>query len=135
MLAISDPVLLAIVGAFVTIFTSISAILTPWILSRIIKVTNTKLERIHTLVNSEKTTAMMAELASVRREHVMMEELIGLRRKAGNEPGPGTIKILDMTVARITELEAAIADRLSQTALAEDQMRKDQAAIVGIRHG
>ena len=135
MVAISDPVLLAIVGAFVTVFTSISAILTPWILSRIMKVTNTRLTQIHSLVNSEKTAAIMAELASVRREHVMMEELISLKRKAGSEPGPGTIKIVEMTVARIAELETVVADRLSQTAIAEDQMRKDQAAIVGIRHG
>lgn len=132
--ALSDPVLVVLVGAFVTVFTTIASLLSPWLLSRIVQVTNTRLTQIHTLVNSDKTAIMMAELSSVRREQVMMQELIALREAAGQKPGIGTIKALEATQLRIEELEAAVADRLKQTAMAEEQLKLDQNKIVGITH-
>jgi hypothetical protein len=133
MLAMSDAVQLGMIGAFVTVFTAVSAILTPWLLSRIMKITNTRLTQIHTLVNSEQTAGMIREAASLRREHVLMSEMIELRKAAGHEPGTSTIKALDATAIRIKELDDTIKDRQAQTALAEDQLKKDQEAIVGIK--
>ena len=63
------------------------------------------IERVHVLVNSEKT-------AGLHRELVLMLEVIDLKRAAGKEPNPETLQ-------RVSELRAELEDRRRQTEIAE----------------
>jgi hypothetical protein len=75
------------------------------------QVTNTKLDLIHTLVNSNMTAAMQSEFDAVVRELAMMREVITLNRAAGREPSLDTLAAIKSTEDKITELRAALADR------------------------
>jgi len=74
-------------------------------------VTNTKLDQIHVLVNSNMTEAMQAELNATKREVAMMHEVIELKKASGKDPLPMALKAVEATDKRIAELEAAIAER------------------------
>ncbi len=75
-------------------------------------VANDKLDAIHTLVNSNMTAAMQAELDATVRELAMMREVIGLNKAAGREPTAESLAAKEMTKTRIAELQATLADRL-----------------------
>ena len=79
------------------------------------KITNIKLDVIHTLVNSNMTAAMQAELDATTRELAMMGEVIELKRVAGREPNVQALAAIEATKSRISELTAALADRLKQS--------------------
>jgi hypothetical protein len=81
--------------------------------------TNSKLDTIHVLVNSNMTAAMQAELDATIRELAMMKEVISLNRAAGRSPAVEAISALDMTQAKISELKSQLADRARQTRVAE----------------
>lgn len=83
--------------------------------------TNSQLHVIHTLVNSNMTAAMQAEVDATNREEVMMREVMALNTAAGREITPVALAALSKTQAKIAELEAALADRLKQTNIAEAQ--------------
>jgi hypothetical protein len=83
--------------------------------------TNGKLDVIHTLVNSNMTAAMQAELDATSRELVSLREITALKQAAGLEPTPAALAAVQATEAKIAELTAALRDRLAQTALAEQQ--------------
>jgi DNA anti-recombination protein RmuC len=70
------------------------------------------LDTIHTLVNSNLTASMQAEFNATVREAAMMQEVIDLKRAAGVEPTIETLATLESTKSRISELNAALADRL-----------------------
>jgi hypothetical protein len=70
------------------------------------------LDTIHTLVNSNLTASMQAEFNATVREAAMMQEVIDLKRAAGVEPTIETLATLESTKSRISELSAALADRL-----------------------
>lgn len=76
------------------------------------QVTNAKLDVIHTLVNSNMTAAMQAELDATVRELAMMGEVIELKRANGHEPSVNTLATFKATELRIGELKATLADRL-----------------------
>jgi hypothetical protein len=74
--------------------------------------TNGKLDVIHTLVNSNMTAAMQAELDAIRREIVMMREVVALNLAAGREPTVGALAEIEATDEKIRKLEVQIADRV-----------------------
>ncbi len=76
--------------------------------------TSDKLDAIHSLVNSNMTAAMQAELDATVRELAMMREVIELKRTAGKEPSPESLAAKEMTKTRIAELTAALNDRRTQ---------------------
>jgi hypothetical protein len=75
------------------------------------KVTNVKLDVIHTLVNSSMTAAMQAELDATIRELAMMHEIVELKEAAGKKPLPVAERAITLTEGRIAELEHQLADR------------------------
>jgi hypothetical protein len=70
------------------------------------------LDTIHMLVNSNLTASMQAEFNATVREATMMQEVIDLKRAAGVEPTIETLATLESTKSRISELSAALTDRL-----------------------
>lgn len=76
--------------------------------------TNGKLDVIHTLVNSNMTAAMQAELDATVRELALMHEIIEMKRKVGSEPMADSISALALTEARIIELQNNLNDRNRQ---------------------
>jgi hypothetical protein len=93
------------------------------------RVTNAKLDVIHTLVDGSMTAAMQSELDATVRELTLMREVAGLRRAAGHDPSAEALAAIDATVLRIAELKTKLADRLTQVALAEqqqDEQRRDE---------
>jgi len=75
------------------------------------KITNVKLDVIHTLVNSSMTAAMQAELDATTRELAMMHEIVELKEAAGRKPLPVAERAITLTEGRIAELEHQLADR------------------------
>jgi len=88
------------------------------------KVTTNKLDVIHTLVNSNMTAAMQAELDATNRELAMMLEVIDLKKAAGKEPTIEAIDALAVTRAKISELDAALKDRVKQQKNVESLQEK-----------
>ncbi len=85
------------------------------------KITNNKLDRIHTLVNSNLTASMQAELDATVRELVMMKEVVALNKEAGREPSSDALGAISFTENKISELSVIISDRLNQTEATEHQ--------------
>lgn len=83
-------------------------------------VTNEKLDVIHTLVNSNMTAAMQAELTAVEAQRAVLLEVITLKEDSGvSTVDPrATVDVLE---SRISELRAVLADRLEQTRVANLQ--------------
>ena len=92
-------------------------------------VTNGKLDVIHTLVNSNMTAAMQAELDATTRELAMMREVIALNKAAGRQPSTDALAAIESTTHKIRELEAALADRLQQTHVVEAQAKAQAQAL------
>ena len=80
-----------------------------------------KLDVIHTLVNSNMTAAMQAELDATIRELAMMREVIALNQAAGRQPSIGALAAVEATAEKIAELTATLEDRLKQTHVADIQ--------------
>jgi uncharacterized membrane protein len=81
--------------------------------------TNEKLDVIHTLVNSNMTAAMQAELDAIRREIVMMREVVALNLAAGREPTVEALAAIEATKLKITALEAQLAYRAAAVEAAD----------------
>jgi hypothetical protein len=79
------------------------------------KATNTKLDVIHTLVNSNMTAAMQAELDSRRIALALMLEVVELKKTAGSSPTAEALEAVGAAKGKIVELEAALNDRLKQS--------------------
>lgn len=84
------------------------------------KSTNEKLDVIHTLVNSNMTAAMQAELTAVEGQHAVLLEVITLKESSGASTSEArqTARAL---AERIQELRATLTDRLEQTRVANLQ--------------
>jgi hypothetical protein len=85
--------------------------------------TNVKLDVIHTLVNSTMTKAMQSELDATKREVLMMLEVVELKKKAGTEPNPETLSAIEVTRSKISEMEAALEDRLHASNQVVEQLQ------------
>lgn len=70
-----------------------------------------KLDEIHTLVNSNMTAAMQAELDATVREVAMMREVVALHKAAGRKPSAEAAAAIAATEAKIAELRATLEDR------------------------
>jgi len=84
------------------------------------------IERVHTLVNSDKTAAMQRDLDSAKEKLVLLGEIADLKHAAGLAPKPETLGEIESTERRITELQAELDDRHRQADLAEQQMKKHE---------
>lgn len=74
-------------------------------------VTNSKLDVIHTLVNSNMTAAMQDALDSTIRERAALMELAELRRATGSDPKAETTAAIALASSIIADLQATLADR------------------------
>jgi uncharacterized protein Yka (UPF0111/DUF47 family) len=86
------------------------------------EVTNSKLDVIHTLVNSNMTAAMQAELDATTRELAMMKEVVRLNKVMGHEPSKEALSAIDTTLRRIDELRVNMEDRYKQSKIVELQI-------------
>jgi hypothetical protein len=87
-------------------------------------VTNGKLDVIHTLVNSNYTSALQSELSTMKRELVLLLSVIDLKKAAGQSSNGDAANEIASTRAKIAELEATLADRLKQTKIIEKQQEE-----------
>jgi hypothetical protein len=69
------------------------------------------------------TTVMQNELDATTRTLAMMRELIEVKQAAGLEPTPQVLALVETTQAKVDELKANMADRLQQTAVADELTR------------
>lgn len=80
-----------------------------------------QLTQIHTLVNSNLTTALQGELDQTRRSLVLLYRLAVLT------PGEATVEelaVIEQTRAHIAELEANLVDRATQTKIADGEISR-----------
>ena len=90
------------------------------------KETNLKLDQIHTLVNSNMTAAMRAELEATIQKLQLMREIVA-RDKADNiKVLPEALKAIADVEIKIGELTATLNDRLRQTQIAEEKLHASQ---------
>jgi hypothetical protein len=73
--------------------------------------TNTKLDVIHGLVNSNMTAALQDQLDTNIREVALMREVVGLHRAQGRDPSPEALEAITFSEGKIAELKSQIADR------------------------
>ncbi len=73
--------------------------------------TNSKLDVIHALVNSNMTAAMQDSLDSSLRELATLRELVELRRSTSGEPSMETTSAIALAEAKINELRTTLEDR------------------------
>lgn len=97
--------------------------------ARTAEFTNGKLDVIHTLVNSNFTAAMQAEYDATIALLTTMQEIVELKRKAGDEPSPETIAAIEATKAKIAKLRIALDERLRQAKLAEQRQEEQRKRI------
>jgi hypothetical protein len=74
-----------------------------------------KLDIIHTLVNSNMTAAMKAEMDATVRELALMREIVAMKKTSGQEPSVETLAAIEATGAKIAELSASLSDRIEAT--------------------
>lgn len=82
-----------------------------------------KVDVVHTLVNSTMTRAMQSELDAIKREVLMMLEVVELKKRAGSEPSPETLEAIELTRSKIHEKEVALADRLKASNKVIEQIK------------
>ncbi len=87
------------------------------------KVTNGKLDVIHTLVNSNMTAAMKAELEATIEKLILMKQIVARDKADKITVLPEAILAIRNVESKITELQATLADRLKQTDIADKQIR------------
>ena len=81
-------------------------------------VTDSKLNVIHTLVNSQLSAALQNELDGLVREVAVIRELIELKRANGKEPTSDSLTILAASDSKIIELRQTLDNRAKETAKA-----------------
>lgn len=82
---------------------------------------DSKLDIIHTLVNSNMTAAMQSEMDSTIRELAGLKEIVRLNKLAGSAPSEEALAAILSTEAKIVELQTNLNDRRSQAETAEAQ--------------
>jgi len=100
--------------------------------TRIAALSDSKLDQIHTLVNSNMTEARQGELDASRRELAQLKINVRLLERLGNDVPPDAIKIIEFTKQTIRKLEHELDERNKQTKLAEAQKivaDRDAAAL------
>lgn len=82
--------------------------------------TNRRLDQIHTLVNSNMTAAMQAELDRTQEVLVMLREVMALNEAAGRPPSEDARTRIAVTERKVGELSATLNDRLAQTRIVHE---------------
>lgn len=90
--------------------------------------TYSQLSAIHTLVNSNMTAALQAELDSTKRELVALREIMELKAAAGQEPSVEALAVIETAERRIAELDALLAERQRKDEIAKAQIEGGQQA-------
>jgi hypothetical protein len=80
-----------------------------------------QLQQIHTLVNSNMTAAMQAELDARQAQLITLRELLALKTDVDHMPSREVLNTVALLETKIAELEANLADRLKQTRVADSQ--------------
>lgn len=86
--------------------------------ARATKTMQTQLNQIHTLVNSQLTAAMRAELTATEALLPLMHEVIALNQVAGRTPDPASLTAEQHVKARIDDLTEVLKDRGIATKIA-----------------
>jgi hypothetical protein len=84
-----------------------------------------KIDRIHVLVNSTLTAAKQGELNSLRANMVLMQKVVTLESANGQSASPEAAKEMEVTAARISELEGELVERDRSTVIAHEITLKD----------
>lgn len=84
-----------------------------------------KLDKIHTLVNSDMTAARQSELDQTRVLVAVLRRVVALSRQRGHQD-LADVEALERASARAGELEAMLADRLHQLRESEATERADE---------
>lgn len=87
--------------------------------AEVAEVTIAKLDDIHTLVNSNMTSAMQGELDATVAMLVLMKEVVTLRKDAGKRTSASSAAAIKAAETKIAELRAQLEDRLKQTKIVE----------------
>lgn len=80
-----------------------------------------KLEQIHTLVNSNLTAEMNGRLIATKGQLAGLREVVELKRLAGHKPTEDALEAIIAIEKVIGELETTLAERASQTLVADTQ--------------
>ncbi len=78
-----------------------------------------KLEQIHTLVNSNLSAALQGELDQTRRILILLRRIEAM---TSGEPTAEEHSVIEQTKLRIAELETTLADRATQTTIADKEV-------------
>lgn len=90
--------------------------------------TSSQLSAIHTLVNSNLSTAFQAELNSTRRELIALREIMAIKTASGSPPDADALAIIEVAERRVIELEEILEERRRKDALATAQVEDGQTA-------
>lgn len=88
-------------------------------------VQESKLNVIHTLVNSTLTAALQAQLDATRRELTMMIELSSMQTEAGHQVSDDRKAAIGSLRRKVDELAEAMTDRAQQTRTADIQIEAE----------
>jgi hypothetical protein len=86
------------------------------------RTTNSKLDSIHTLVNSNLTAAMLAELGATEAGLDLMRELTADRSARGIEPSPEATARINATEKRVDDLREQVEARQDADRTAKRQV-------------
>lgn len=89
--------------------------------------TASKLEVIHTLVNSQLTKALESERDAIRRELAMMEEVVAMKKTMGAAPSEGVLAAIAFTKAKLKDLELQLEDRARQQEIVDMQLEQGKS--------
>ena len=73
-------------------------------------------EQVHTLVNSNFTAALAAQLDETESSLILMKEVSALHQAAGTAPSVEAVTAIDAKEAKVAELRATLADRTAAQA-------------------
>jgi citrate synthase len=88
--------------------------------------TTTALGAIHTLVNSNLTSAQQRELAAMRDSLKSSREVISLKQDRGMPVTPETLDAIEQVETRISELARDLVHKQEQTDIADAQTERQQ---------
>jgi Na+-transporting NADH:ubiquinone oxidoreductase subunit NqrC len=83
-----------------------------------------RLDQIHTLVNSNLTAALQRELDATVVMQVALREVVALKRERGLEPDPESLAVLEDTRRRIEQLTRELEYKVKQTEAAAEQRKQ-----------
>jgi len=92
---------------------------------RVSRKTQSKLDQIHTLVNSNLTESQSRELASMKGMLASMREVISLKELSGIALAEGTDEAVELVEQRVSELSRNLSHKQNQTFIADARARRD----------